>query len=588
MIFSQPGIYVVIKSLKSMLCKLSEGNRERMKRREKGRSLFLIFCVCLIIIQVVICTKYAGKREYLFCDEVFSYGLANSEDFPFIDPRANDNPVGNWVDHSFFTDYMECDKSVPFSFDAAFYNQACDVHPPLYYCLLHILSFLFQKNAYSVKTGILLNIIFLVLADILLFYIARFFFQSKSKALLTTFFWGFSAAAISNTMLVRMYMLQTFEILLLAAFHCWILEHKKKMTVPYWITMAIIVAIGGLTHYYFYFFMATLGACVCLYLLCNKKIAQMFAYGTSLVAGFAVAIIIFPATLQHMTGYRGEEVTNNVHSFSKDKMTAYTGWINNSLFAGMFKVIVRLFVAVLLWRVINFLFIKIQCKIEKNQSNLVIRWKFDKVNETHFVAESKITSKGWLLFFFIVADLVFLFVAIEGSALVNHRYIYPAYPILAILFVYILLNFFLKKCRKYKMILAYICCFLLCVGSIRVNGIDWMYPDYANSRGAAHNLSGQDLVLIYPENCWVNVYSGMNLLVNADECTYLSDTNISQLPELLNKRNTQNDFSIIFPKDPGYSQEQLDDMMNQIAQETGNSSYEKVYDFCFIFSVTSS
>lgn len=47
-----------------------------------------------------------------------------------------------------------------------------------------------------------------------------------------------------------------------------------------------------------------------------KRIKEMFAYGFSLVTGLAAAIAVFPATLDHIFGYRGSYATKNLAGFA--------------------------------------------------------------------------------------------------------------------------------------------------------------------------------------------------------------------------------------------------------------------------------
>ena len=143
-----------------------------------------------------------------------------------------------------------CDEA--FNYKAAYVNQERDVHPPLYYMLLHTVCRFFKEAGYSAIPGIVLNLIILAFVDIVLMYVAANLLESRWRGLAATVLWGISSVGISNCMLIRMYLLQTFEVLLFVAAHIYILKHKKKMTVPYFIMLAFTVFLGGLTHYYFY------------------------------------------------------------------------------------------------------------------------------------------------------------------------------------------------------------------------------------------------------------------------------------------------------------------------------------------------
>ena len=59
-------------------------------RTKKGNKVFCLVCIAVLIVQYALCIHYGLKREYLFCDEVYSYGLANSTDHTFLHPGEND------------------------------------------------------------------------------------------------------------------------------------------------------------------------------------------------------------------------------------------------------------------------------------------------------------------------------------------------------------------------------------------------------------------------------------------------------------------------------------------------------------------
>lgn len=87
----------------------------------KSNRAFWIICVLFLAIQYFLCIHYGMKRDYLFCDEVYSYGLANSNEYTFLHPGENDEPLDNWVSGSYFSDYMNyCDEA--FNYKAAYVN----------------------------------------------------------------------------------------------------------------------------------------------------------------------------------------------------------------------------------------------------------------------------------------------------------------------------------------------------------------------------------------------------------------------------------------------------------------------------------
>jgi len=519
------------------------------------------------------------QRQYLFCDEVFSYGLANSEEFAFLHPGENDTLVNRWVSGSYFSDYMEFDVDVPFSFRAAFENQVQDVHPPLYYCLLHVVCGFFHNGAYTTISGILLNIIIAVMADLALLYVASFFLKSREKAILTLLLWGLSSSCLSNIMLIRMYCLQTLEILLLVAFHVYILKHKRKMTVPYFVAIALLVTMGGLTHYYFYFFMAALGVLVCLYLLCSKKKMQMLAYGMSLVAGFTLAIAVFPSTIIHVFGYRGSYAIEGLKSLSVEKLNAYFHIANKSLMANSFRVVGVIFIFIMLYKVINIFFCHIHMKLLNDSGKHILEMNFERVKTEKICVRVNMEEADILCGFSIAASLALGYVAIQGSEIINARYIYPVYPFLAVVLVAILDWIVCSLVHKYKIFLLALCCAAFAFGSIKINGIDWLYDDYRCHKEEAERLEGSDCVIICHDNSWNNIYEGMNLYVNMNQCCYLLDSQLDMINELIANRTNKEQLIVSFPGDPGFTQEQRDEILKMIVDASDYSTFELAYDY---------
>lgn len=77
----------------------------------------LIVLFFLIALHILVVGYIGFNRSLLFTDEVYSYGLANSENYTFCEPESNLTLL-DWTDSSFFQNYMQYDRSKPFSFHA--------------------------------------------------------------------------------------------------------------------------------------------------------------------------------------------------------------------------------------------------------------------------------------------------------------------------------------------------------------------------------------------------------------------------------------------------------------------------------------
>lgn len=542
----------------------------------KSKQAFIVICIVFMALQYALCIHYGMKREYLFCDEVYSYGLANSNDHTFLHPGENDEPLDNWVSGSYFSDYMDYNDE-SFNYSAAYVNQERDVHPPLYYMLLHTVSRFFENSGYSAVPGLILNLIILAFVDIVLLYVAVNLLGSRWRGLAAAVLWGLSAVGISNCMLIRMYLLQTLEVLLFAAAHIFILKHKRKMTVPYFIMLAFTVFLGGLTHYYFYFFVAGLGLCVCIYLLFVKRIKEMFAYGFSLVTGLAAAIAVFPATLDHIFGYRGSYATKNLAGFAANKFMSYVKYIDKAYFAGLLPIILLIvFVLVAVYIISKFVIIHISVFNDENKVRCTAKVERRDIDGEY----TGIISADMLLFAaVIIADAILAFVGVQGSELVSARYIYSALPIFAVFIVWCMSKLLPVIVPKHSNIVIGIVCVILCAGSIKVNGIDWQYETYADQKAAVEEMAGKDCVIIcHGDDMWNNIYAGVNAFSVMGRCRYVYEKDIkNNIVEVT--KDCGKELYVAVINDPKFDMNDIRKDFKYINKATKFKKVEKTYSY---------
>lgn len=544
----------------------------KMKINLDKRTLLLL--IILVTFHMLICAIIGFNREYMFTDEVYSYGLANSENCAFIDPGSNPT-LYNWTPGSFFSGYLKFDDSVPFSFNAAFSNQAEDVHPPLYYCLLHLICSFFKNIVYSTVPGITLNIILVPFIDIILFYCIKYFTKSSFFAISGILLWGFSASGLSNVNLIRMYLLLTLLLMALIFLHIKYFIHFIGISNPSIITylsyplFTIIICLGGLTHYYFYIFAATLGFTTCLYLLSQKNFKGLIIYAISLWIGVLLAVLIFPSVFQHLFGYRGGYALKSIGGISPDKIKTYLTYINNSLLGGFFIII---FAALILIK-FSTLFFKI-----KDFSNGVLSLEFTskKAPLRKQTIIFQISRLNWLLIFIIFSTICFAYISIQGSEIISSRYIYPIFPILTML-IMVLLNILFKWKTFTKLFLIAVIAFIDLL-SIKNNGIDYLYSDYSEVTGSS-DLEGYDCIIYCKDGAWVNVLQGINQYINMDEVCCVFERQIEDVSSIINARNTKNKLCVAFYSDAGYTDEQRRYILNQIVDKLNYKSFSLEYDY---------
>lgn len=179
------------------------------------KRIIITWLIIIIITQIIAITYATSKREYYHIDEYYSHGLMQYKR-AFI--YENEDFLNNWHDSEYYKDYLTINENEKWDFSSVYNNQIEDVHPPLYYLFLRI-ACSFNIGEFSIWPGTILNIIFFVIASILLFLVAKEIFNNPYYALLVCLVTGFSLAVIETVMYVRMYELLVLNILALIYYH---------------------------------------------------------------------------------------------------------------------------------------------------------------------------------------------------------------------------------------------------------------------------------------------------------------------------------------------------------------------------------
>ena len=197
----------------------------------------------LLLFQILIIIHYGTRKLNLFGDEIWTFNLANRYFEPFIGDASR--YYNQWLDWNFWNATLTVLPEHRFSFDSVFYNQAHDVHPPLYYILIHTVCSLFPEQ-FSKWFGIIPNIAFFVITQLVIWFTAKKLFFSKWSALLVTAFYGFSWGTINNAVYVRMYAMLTVWAILSYVLH---LKMIRSFTYKHYVAILGISFLGIMTQY---------------------------------------------------------------------------------------------------------------------------------------------------------------------------------------------------------------------------------------------------------------------------------------------------------------------------------------------------
>ena len=523
---------------------------------------FIIICVLLFIIQMTICIIVDMKKGRFHCDEVYSYGLSNCEEYPFINTDSvKEFGHNGWVDTGFFRYYVTVDTDKPLSFKAAYDNQVADVHPPMYYFILHMVCYL-AGGEFTKWTGLILNLVFLLLLDLVLFYIGSYMLKDKYKALIPVIFWSLSSAGLSNIVFIRMYLLLTLELAVFVAIHIMAIKSKKVFSLKWYILIFFNVIFGGLTHYYYYPFVFFFGAPICIILLSHRQFINLLKYIAALLGGFAFNLTVFPGTIHHVfSGYRGTEVLNNLGARGESVFTNnYLPWMNNSVFGGLLLPLI----------IVLAVMIPVSYFIKRKDGN-------KNGGETELIEEKRMLKKfdnrAVFLALMFLSTYMFSFIAIQGSGLKTNRYLYPMYPYFALITIKlictVLENINVKKILQY--IIVSVLAILFCVLSITRNKVENLYSEYDSVVKDISDLKGRDC-LIYYKNNWLDVYSTITMTFDMDETYFLRPEEVDTLEEILDGRKSKDGLVVWIQSE--IDEEETEEIIDEIIKHTDYTGYE--------------
>ncbi len=200
--------------------------------------------------------------------------------------------------------YATIGKEDIFNYFSVYYNQGKDVHPPLFYFLVHLFSTLFF-GIFSKYIIFIINLIFFILTCIYLKKILKIFNKEK-LSIPVILLYGLSIGSISTIIFLRMYQMLIFFIIYSLYIHFKIVESDFNIDKKLRNKLILVTVLGFLTQYYYCFFAFFECLVLLIYLIKNKKIQELFKYLKYLLISALIGIVLFPTSIYHIFfSYRG-------------------------------------------------------------------------------------------------------------------------------------------------------------------------------------------------------------------------------------------------------------------------------------------
>lgn len=323
----------------------------------------------LLIFSFFTMIYYGSKKEGYHVDEVYSYGLANSEYLPFmhfgahdynvkdwmleygageslgdlfrnlrkdirilkecnyqwqdsviyrdyLTARANsaDTRSSTWLSGQAYRDYVTVSESNTFNYASVYYNQRGDVHPPLYYMALHTICSFFP-GVFSPWFALSLNIVFLLLMLVILYRMVNVHLGGETTALVTVAVVGLCCGTMTTALYLRMYALMTLMIVACCAVHLRVFADDFRWKGKNAVLLILTILGGYMTHYYFVIYAIGIAAVSVMLMAARRRWLLLLKYILLLVSAAAIGLCIWPFAIKHVfLGYRGAVAIDTLRS----------------------------------------------------------------------------------------------------------------------------------------------------------------------------------------------------------------------------------------------------------------------------------
>ena len=467
-------------------------------RKNNIKSFLLPFLIIIIIAAVCLC--FASKKDGYHIDEIYSFGLANSRYAPYLTDIKNGDMVDKVFTRQELLEYLTIGEDDGFSPGSVYYNQTQDVHPPLFYWLLNLVSSIFRNAGFSKWPALGMNLVLYLAASLLLYAVAERLFESRAAALVALILYGLSSIGISCFIMIRMYTLLTLLTLLLAFL---IITHSRSRSAYLYPLIALTVFAGMMTQYYYVFYAFFLCAAYDIYMLAEKKYRDALMFSLSALLGVGLMVTAFPACIKHIFVGNGQVVSGgnaleNIKDFSvwKTNIISFLGFSKQS------RIIIWVFV------------FSAACALV-----LLLAGRNGKSTGGQFP-----NAMAWVI---IIPAVIAFFAVAVVSPVIQARYIYNLVPVLVLSLCPAVKK--VENCIdgfRFGNIIKY-CGFaalvLLCIWDLGVNPPDYLYEDEKDFTAVTAKYT--DIPCVYfDDNYFAPITADIPQLLQFDEFLVFNDT----------------------------------------------------------------
>lgn len=553
-----------------------------MLEKLKSKTGYNVLTILVLIIVTIFMFYWIGQKEGFHEDEIFSYGSSNykwdnvfqaaaksdffnrtiekyiitddfgetlenikyyvfhQDEFGELAGEIQRNDKPEWKTPEMAKEYATIGEGDVFNYLSVYYNQVRDVHPPLFYMLVHLVS----SIAYGVFSKYIIFAINLVFMLLTCYTIRKIFilFDKKYLGLIAILFYGLSMGAASTAVFLRMYAMLSFFCLMYLYLNLRILKNNLDITKKDKWKLFFTVLLGFLTQYYFCVFALLIFVLMCIRMIYKKEYKTLRRYIVIHVVTAIVGLILFPAAIKHIFfSYRGVGGDDNGISLMEGlrfylKILGEGFSINNIL---MF-VLVALGIIGIVTAII----------IKKSKKQ-----KIEKLYQYILLVVPTI------IYFIFIARMA---PSVEAKYAI--RYIMPILPEIAIIFVLGIYRIFKNKKIAYTLTIC--ATLIITINGMFTNKPKYLYTGYNNYLKIAEEYKDLDFVYAV-DNAFTYLTSLPEFMIYNK--SIIINMNFDKLDFLTTDEELQSQDKFILTIKRWMN---VDDTLNQILEYTGFTNYE--------------
>ncbi|MCH4190999.1 MAG: hypothetical protein LKF52_01740 [Butyrivibrio sp.] len=473
----------------------------------RGRTILMIL---LLFFQLGICIWFGMQKQGFHQDEYYSFFSSNRTSGLCEPDRA-------WQSAQTIRNEFVVLPGEGFRYGLVAQVQSWDVHPPLFYDLLHTMCSVFT-GVFSKWLGISVNLIAFTLCFWILNELLRRLGADDRMRFLVCGLWGCNPMTVSCVMFIRMYMWLTVFVLLCAYLHVRLLQETMQMENPggkvyyfrFILPIMICSYLGFLTQYYYMIFFFFIGVFYTLWILVTegarehqhkKALKDALVYVASCATALMLAVVSYPASAVHIfRGYRGKEAAAEFASAGNFGQRAefFLGLLNRDVFGGCFYILVALLI-------ISMVIYRIRIR-----------------------TEMKMVLTAVTGYFLVVSKTALLL----GNT--SNRYEMPVYGLILLVVIFMARDVILHG-RKYRkqatVLLVFLSVFLTMKGLFLDRNVLFLYPEDESRIAYAKENRDVPVIIMYHDQTPDNVWRLTDELLEYPRMYFMSEANKDRITD---------------------------------------------------------